>query len=399
MPILVNCPKCKTKFQVSEKFAGMEGPCPKCKAKIRIPKAESAETTSSGPATASGKAPAGGKQPAAAKPDAAKPDSKQDVAAKKQPAAPLEVKIQEPETIGPKTSTGRPVVKPLTRKETQFALVPSLAIAGGTLLTFIIAWLMRQPLQEQVWLRAVGLLLFSAPLAVGAYWFLQNDELEPHRGRSLWLRGGICGLVYLALWGAYHLLPADATSAAWSWIYIAPPFFLIGAGAAFATFDLEIENAFFHYCFYVLVTLALGFTAGLPMPWNPQTKPRSPGATASVAAHVASSFVRARFAATDAVRNSGSSSHRTASTLSVTCAHTSSLPCAALAERLGHLPAHLVNQLGREQVAVVFAGHDDNFGVAAQLLHRPGEFANRAFEIKRVERSGVNVQLAAEFRA
>lgn len=272
MPILVNCPKCKTKFQVSEKFAGMEGPCPKCKAKIRIPKAESPETASSGPATAAGQAPAGAKQPAAT------PAAKQDASAKKQPAAPLEVKIHEPETIGPKTSTGRPVVKPLARKETQFALVPSLVIAAGTLLTFIIAWLLRQPLQEQVWLRAVGLLLLSAPLAVGAYWFLQNDELEPHRGRSLWLRGGICGLVYLTLWGAYHLLPADATSAPWSWIYIAPPFFLIGAGAAFATFDLEIENAFFHYCFYVLVTLALGFTAGLPMPWNPQTKPRRPGA-------------------------------------------------------------------------------------------------------------------------
>ncbi|HJT31105.1 MAG TPA: hypothetical protein VJ783_03485, partial [Pirellulales bacterium] len=294
MPIRVTCPKCKKTYNVSDKFAGVEGACPNCKAKIRIPKAESPEAASSGPATAAGKAPAGGKQPAAPQ-----TDGKQD-AAKKQPAAPLEVKIHEPETIGPKTSTGRPVVKPLTRKETQFALVPSLVIAGGTLLTFIIAWLVRQPLQEQVWLRAVGLLVLSAPLAVGAYWFLQNDELEPHRGSSLWLRGGICGLLYLALWGAYHLLPADATSAAWSWIYIAPPFFLIGAGVAFATFDLEIENAFFHYCFYVLVTLALGFTAGLPMPWNPQTKPRSPGVTASVAAQVASSFVPARFAATDA---------------------------------------------------------------------------------------------------
>lgn len=278
MPIPVNCPKCKKKFQVSDKFAGMEGPCPNCKAKIRIPKAESPEKASSAPATP-GKAAPGGTQATAAPggkpPAAATPGAKQDGAAKKPPPAPLEVKIHEPETIGPKTSTGRPVVKPLLRKETKFALVPSLAIAGGVLVTFAVAWLVRQPLQQQLWLRAVGLLLLSAPLAVGGYWFLQNDELEPHRGRSLWLRGILCGLIYLALWGAYHLLPADAAGAAWSWIYIAPPFFLIGAGAAFATFDLEIENAFFHYCFYVLVTLALGFTAGLPMPWQPPVKSRN----------------------------------------------------------------------------------------------------------------------------
>ena len=37
MPIEVLCPGCKTRFKVSDKFAGKKGPCPKCKAVITVP--------------------------------------------------------------------------------------------------------------------------------------------------------------------------------------------------------------------------------------------------------------------------------------------------------------------------------------------------------------------------
>ena len=37
MPIQVTCPKCFTRFSVSEKFAGKKGPCPKCKSEITVP--------------------------------------------------------------------------------------------------------------------------------------------------------------------------------------------------------------------------------------------------------------------------------------------------------------------------------------------------------------------------
>ncbi|MGH7140436.1 MAG: hypothetical protein ACREHD_32275 [Pirellulales bacterium] len=261
MPIPVVCPSCKTSFRVSDQFAGKQGPCPKCKTPIRIPKLEAAPA----PAAPAGKAkvaPAGKAAPQTAA------------------APPVEVKIHEPDAVGPKTSTGRPVIKPILRKETKFETVPMVIIAGGTLLTFAAAWILRKPLGQQVGFRAIGLLLVSPPLAVGGYWFLYNDELEPYRGRALWFRATLCALVYAALWGAYLLLPADATTAAWSWIYLGPPFFLIGAGIAFATLDLEVENAFFHYCFYVLVTLAIGFSAGLHMPWQAVTRPR-PGVRAT----------------------------------------------------------------------------------------------------------------------
>jgi len=67
--IRVTCAKCHTRFNVSEKFAGKEGPCPKCKTKIKIP---------------------------------AKTD---------------EVVVHEPEMSGPKTRTGESVLKPIRRKE------------------------------------------------------------------------------------------------------------------------------------------------------------------------------------------------------------------------------------------------------------------------------------------
>ncbi|HQU46767.1 MAG TPA: hypothetical protein PK867_28445, partial [Pirellulales bacterium] len=274
MPIQVVCPSCKTNFKVSDQFAGKQGPCPKCKAPIRIPKADAVDAPA--PAAPTGKQAA--KQ--AGKPNG-QPAAKTDP--KKPAMAPVEIKIHAPEIEGPKTSTGRPVVKPILRKETKVEVVPVIIIAGATLLAFAAAWLLRKPLGQQIGLRALGLLFVSPALTLGGYWFLRDDELEPYRGRALWLRAGICASVYMALWGGYLLLPADATTAAWSWIYLGPPFFLIGAGAAYATLDLEIENAFFHYCFYVIVTLSFGFAAGLHMPWQPATtKPRTGVRTTAV---------------------------------------------------------------------------------------------------------------------
>lgn len=255
MAISVTCPSCKAKFSVSDKFAGKQGPCPKCKATITIPKPE---TKPAEPGTAKVGAPAGA---AAGKAGAA--------AAASKPAPAPEVVIHEPEPVGPKGVSGRSVTKPILRRETSFRWGPALLIAGVVLATLAAARLLRPQLQQQefLWLRGIGLLLVSPVIAVAGYSFLRDDELEPYRGRSLWLRAGLCGLVYMALWGVFLFVPADATAEVWGWILVGPPFFLVGAGAAFATLDLDFGNAFFHYCFYVLATLLLGAAAGLTMPW------------------------------------------------------------------------------------------------------------------------------------
>ena len=47
------------------------------------------------------------------------------------------------------------------------------------------------------------------------------------------------------------------------WFLVAPPFLIVGAMAGKFSFDLETTNGFFHYAFYVAVTMILGAIADL----------------------------------------------------------------------------------------------------------------------------------------
>lgn len=228
MPILVNCPSCKAEFKVSEKYAGKQGPCPKCKATITVPKL---------------------------------------------PASDVEVKIHAPEGAEApakpgKSSAPRSPTRPIAREETRVHPVPTIIFSALAVAAVLAAWLGGERLAANLMLRAAGLLLLSPPIALVGYTFLRNDELAPYRGLSLWLRAGVCGLVYTGLWWGYTFIPDDFRSEVVYWVFMAPPFFVIGAGTALICFELEIGNGFFHYCFYLLLTLGLGWLAGLEMPWQ-----------------------------------------------------------------------------------------------------------------------------------
>jgi len=224
MPISVLCPGCKARFKVSDKFAGKKGPCPKCKAQITVP------TTVD------------------------------------------EVKVHAPEEHegGGRDVKGKLVGKPIARQETRITLVPALIIGGVTLVIVLAAWLLGEifAAEDMGFLRAAALLLLSPLLAAAAYSFLYDDEREPYRGLPLWLRSGICGLVYALLWGVYTWVPAEVVANYWSWFYVAPPFFIVGALAAHVTLDLDTGNSIFHYCFYVLVTLGLRWLIGMESLWG-----------------------------------------------------------------------------------------------------------------------------------
>jgi len=222
MSILVVCPGCKASFHVSDKFAGKEGPCPKCKAKIKIPEQDEV------------------------------------------------VKIHVPEEFasGGKSSTGRPTTKPISREETKLTPVMMVAIGGGILAAIAAALAMRLSGGPNPLLASIGLLLLSPPLVIGCYAILRDAELDPHRGTTLLVRSGICALVYAAAWGVFvFLLPAGLTDQLWSWLFIAPPFLLIGGLTALACLDLDFGTGVIHYSFYVLVTMAVGYLAGLPPVW------------------------------------------------------------------------------------------------------------------------------------
>lgn len=225
MPIQVVCSGCQTRFAVADKFAGKQGPCPKCKALIKIPEVAVDEN---------------------------------------------EIKVHEPEayTSGGKTVTGQPTGKPLTRKEAK--ITPALLAAGigGTLAVAAVAWFFGESLQEQPIALGIGLTAITFPLTAFFYAILRNDELEPYRGANLMIRAALCTVGYAGLWGAYAVAAMYLTDP-WAWAFAGIPFLLIGSAIAFLTFDMQAENALFHYGFYLLVTLLLRWLVGLPPVWSP----------------------------------------------------------------------------------------------------------------------------------
>ncbi len=220
MAIVVVCPSCRARFQVSEKFAGKQGPCPKCKGLINIPALDD------------------------------------------------QVKIHEPEQFaeGGKDAKGRAVLKPVARVETKVQPVMVVGMVGAAAMAFVLAWVIGRSTEHKPPMVVLGLgaVLLAPPLVVGGYTFLRNQELEPYRGRSLFIRAGICSAVYAALWLAHAFLPEALTREMFNWLYLGIPPLVIGALTALSTFDLDFTSACFHYALYVVVCVLLRLTMGMP---------------------------------------------------------------------------------------------------------------------------------------
>lgn len=228
MSIPVICPGCKKSFNVDDKFAGKTGPCPNCKTKITIPE----------------------KKP--------------------------EVTIHAPDEFsgGGKSTTGKLLLKPIARQQMRVKPLTWAMIGGGVLAAIVYALVVRacapKPDAEfsifdlQHILCYLGLLLVAPPLAVAAYTFLRDDELEPYRGIPLCIRAAICGTIYALLWGVFAYVKVTLGHIELPiWLAVAPPFILVGGLAGKFSLDLETANGFFHYAFYVVVTLILGLIAGV----------------------------------------------------------------------------------------------------------------------------------------
>jgi hypothetical protein len=228
MPIVVVCPGCLKSFKVSDQHAGKTGRCPKCNHPIKVPtKAE-------------------------------------------------EVQVHAPEAFegGGRSVTGKLVTKPIARVQTKFRPVAVGLTAAAGIVMFVAAWGGKQAgLFPNLVPSAAGLLLVSPALAIAAYWFLRDDDLEPFRGRELYLRSAICSLGYVLLWGGFALLVTRGliTPELWNWLFAVPVFTVLGAAIAFACLDLPFGDAIFHYGFYLVVTVLLRATAGAGWVWDIKT--------------------------------------------------------------------------------------------------------------------------------
>jgi hypothetical protein len=220
MPIRVTCPGCHTRFNVSDKFAGREGPCPKCKAKIRIP---------------------------------AKSD---------------EVVIHAPAEAAPKDGKGVAISKPIFRQE--LVISPLLwTITIGTMVTLfalalIFRWQLTDKLHFPLWILAVGAIAVAIPAVYGAYGMLRDAELGSFLGQELWTRVLICAAIYAALWlmmpiAKYVLTDYNMTA----WAIATALMIAIGGAAATAIFDFDYLMGVLHYGLYFGGTLLLRWIMGV----------------------------------------------------------------------------------------------------------------------------------------
>ena len=231
MPIQVTCQKCHKRFNVSDQFAGKTGPCPNCKATIRVP-------------------------------------DKSD-----------EVVIEAPEAYGPQDAEGKAVLKPIEREEVEANPVWIVGIVGSVIVAVIGALALRflYPQSETAihvdppmlwWILAAGSFLLAPPLVYAGYWFLRNDELEPHKGRELAVRVLICATLYATLWGLYalmkHYLFPNSSPEMFHFAVIGPVFIGIGGVVGLATMELDFGTGAMHYVFYLLVTVLFCFLVGVP---------------------------------------------------------------------------------------------------------------------------------------
>lgn len=227
MPIIVVCPGCRKSFKVSDQFAGRSGPCPNCKRTLQVPEKSQ------------------------------------------------EVKVHAPEQFagGGKTKTGKLAIKPVAFAPARVEPLKVVLIVASVLVTLAIVWIggrTRLHLFDSMILTALGLLAISPPLSVAAYSVLRDVELEPYSGKELYIRASLCALGYVLLWGLFTLLVSRGliNGELWTWLYIAPPFVLVGGLFALASLDLDFGDSLFHYGFYLLATMLLRWVAGMKWVWD-----------------------------------------------------------------------------------------------------------------------------------
>ena len=224
MSIRVTCTGCHTRFNVSEQFAGKDGPCPKCKKTIKIPSASE------------------------------------------------EVQVHAPENFGPKTGGDKAVFKPIKRKEASLSPV-QMVLIGATIFGFLaIAFMMRTSIADKdsfpSWVLLVASMVLAVPCVYAGYTFLRDSELGAFDGNDLWIRVGACSVAYGIAWLVNPIVSYVVGPEVGTFISVGL-MFVIGAVTAYLFLGIDFFVGILHYglffgCCLLLRTVA-GFDA-LPIP-------------------------------------------------------------------------------------------------------------------------------------
>ncbi|MGL4594000.1 MAG: hypothetical protein ACRCUY_04635 [Thermoguttaceae bacterium] len=220
MAIHVICPGCMKRFQVSDRFAGQTGPCPNCNSVITIPKAS------------------------------------------------VTIHGGEEFASGGKTSSGKLLLKPISRLNVDFDPVRAgwytLATLVFLLLTYFVGtFSMSLAIRDTI--GVIGVILVAFPLSFFGYFVMREVEtLFIPTGMDLYQLIGRCAIAYVAIWILFETF-AWYMSANFISIWIFLGIFVIFASlASHALLDIEFDKAFFHALifFFALIILRAAFGLG-----------------------------------------------------------------------------------------------------------------------------------------
>lgn len=222
--IFVTCSQCRSRFQADEKHAGKTVPCPKCKNPLRIPTPEDDVVIHGGELFES----------------------------------------------GPKDTQGRVVLRPVERTQTHWSWKIAIPVFVGIAIFLTATWFLRDVFASTPSLSYIGVLLISVPYVLGAYHIFRDDDLEPYRGRELWIRVLIVSAVYVLLWPLldYVLKLFGGPIEIYWWFLIAPPILFVGAIASEQSLEISFSDGLLHYTGFLLIGGLWRWFAGIQNLWN-----------------------------------------------------------------------------------------------------------------------------------
>ena len=162
------------------------------------------------------------------------------------------------------------MLKPIAREKTRITPLGIAAGGGGVVAAIAYAVAIRLMAAEpgsmkQIVLCGLGLLLIAPPLAVAAYAVLRDVRTGALTAAGNFISERRFAAWYMRSFGP--VLPMSKTVLGQIdlpyWMLVAPPFVIVGGMAGKFSLDLETANGFFHYSFYVAVTIVLGLIAGV----------------------------------------------------------------------------------------------------------------------------------------
>jgi hypothetical protein len=224
MPLHVICPGCLKRFQVSDRFAGKQGPCPNCNTIISIPDA---------------------------------------------PVRMHDTEEGELEKHGGQ----RALYRPIPRIDMDFDLVQTgqyaLSVVSILFFTVGLGWI-SMPVTLRSLLGFAGLCAVAFPLTLFGYQVMRDrEQLFIFTGRELYRRAAITAASYVFLWIVFeYMLITSGAEAVVSWIYFAA-FACLGSLITHAVFEMNQGGAFLHYCIFGFSIALLRFFIGFGWFWLP----------------------------------------------------------------------------------------------------------------------------------